>query len=579
MPEQGKKKKKAKKSQEQLEGAEAVCMALEGRLEERFRAIEGMLAQMTQCVTTMAHSQRQQPQQPQQPQYTKGDDQKKSRKQKAQLPLKGGGGGGGGGGGSGPSSSSSSSSSDSDTGQQARQGARRRRLDRKCRIELKIRPFPSVANLIGWRGNVIAQVGNATRYGNQAVEWLRRSSSMTYEELAMSEEFTMMDRKLAAAFIELAEAILRGPDKTHVSLARSLLQAHEKATQANTLPTGRQLYQIITRYYRVDADKHGGRYTYEDLSCITLKGDNVEKFLQDWDAGLMACGAFEPDPKWVHSHFASEMRKSSRFTVEYQHYMRSRDMGNPDDHSYTWLYAAAWQLIEREREDKNRQAQVSGVARMNEVSGGREEPFIESKADKKKGLQAAKAEKKKTAEKQKTEDARLAMLGKGGGGKGGSGGKGDRACQPCGRVKLPNSVWTWGKEAGACVLHLIGQCPNPTKCKFQHMDAPADIAAQAKSAKAAGKGGGGKGGGGHGKGGNGAAGRAQPSQAMIDLAAKLKEKNGHVPACRWNKEGKCSLGGACPFSHQRRGGTARAQEMPVYAPELEEEFLRGPGGR
>ena len=303
----------------------------------------------------------------------------------------------------------------------------------------------------------------------------------------------------------------------------------------------------------------------------------MEKFLQDWDAGLMACGAFVPDPKWVHSHFATEMRKSSRFTVEYQHYMRSRDLGNREDHSYDWLYASAWQFIEREREDKNRQAQVNGVARVNEAKVPRDEPFIESKADKKKRLQAAKAMKKEERQAADAEEARLAMAGKGSPGKGG-GKKGDRSCQPCGRVKLPNEVWTWGKEAGACVLNLIGQCPNPGKCKFQHIDPPAGIAAQAKSAKAAGKGGGGKGGGGRGNG-SGGPGKGQPSQGMIDLAAKLKEKLGHVPVCKWNKEGKCNYGGACPFSHQRRGGTARAQELPVYAPELEEEFLCGPGGR
>ena len=239
-------------------------------------------------------------------------------------------------------------------------------------------------------------------------------------------------------------------------------------------------------------------------------------------------------------------------------------------------------MIEREREDKNRLAQINGVARLSEATGSRDEPFMESKADKKKRLQAAKKEKKQAEKLQAdAEAARIAMAGKNGGGgknKGGGGKGGDRTCPPCGKVKLPNAVWTWGKEAGACVLHLIGQCPNLGKCKFQHMDAPADIAQQAKNAKAASKGGGGKGGGGKGGGG---AGKAQPSQGMIDLAAKLKEKHGHVPLRKWSKEGKCNLGGACPFSHQRRGGTARAQELPVYAPELEEEFLQrpGPGGK
>ena len=143
-------------------------------------------------------------------------------------------------------------------------------------------------NLIGWRGNVTTQVGNATRHGDKAVRWLDETLKAKSEDLTNSKEFPNIGRKLANCFIDLAKQVMRGTDKTHVSLARSLLQAQEVARQKGTLPKGRQLYQIILQYYRVDAEKHGGRFTYEDLSAITLKGDNIEKFLQDFDAGLLA---------------------------------------------------------------------------------------------------------------------------------------------------------------------------------------------------------------------------------------------------------------------------------------------------
>ncbi len=399
----------------------------------------------------------------------------------------------------------------------------------------------SVANLIAWRGNVWNQIGNATRHRDVAVEWGRKVLSATYAELASSGSFPNIDRKLATSIVKQASKVLTGQDKTHIALARTIVQAQEAASQLNTLPSGRQLLHKVLEYYTVDAEEHGGRFTYEDLTAIVIRGESLERFLQDWEAGMLACGSFVPDPQWLHSHFASQVRKAKKFEVDWNHYQHARTLPKPNDHSLSWLHEAAWRLVRREREERNRIAQTGGAARVN---GAREDTpedlWHESAVNRKKRVKAEKAaekaKKEKAEEKAAKKQERLrAEYGKAGG-KGE--GKGQNRDSGKGGGGIPKEVFAEAKDKSACARDMCGTCTRKD-CSFTHGVAPSESAKRliAEWKKNGGHTKGDKGGkGGGGKGASGGKGSKEPTQRMLDLAKKAVAETGKKPECWYHKK-------------------------------------------
>ncbi len=188
-----------------------------------------------------------------------------------------------------------------------------------------------------------------------------------------------------------------------------------------------------------------------------LKGDNIVGFLQEWDAGLLACGDFKPDARWIHSHFRQELKKSSKLKVEFEHYQRAEYLPDNKDFSYEFLYSAAWRQVQREMQERNRQAQLQGNGRANQLTGGGNDGFEQSQADKRREAN----QKRAAAKKEKKEAAQRALGAREQGGSGGPKPKKHRDGRPRGQDSAAS-----GSDSNKC--KCCGKAGHEKKdCKFK----------------------------------------------------------------------------------------------------------------
>ena len=101
---------------------------------------------------------------------------------------------------------------------------------------------------------------------------MREIEKKTFEELANSGEFESMDIKLAQELKHNVEG----------QLAMKIQMAEEKVMEKGAFLKGRQIVKMINSYMEVSKIE-GGLLDFEDFILVTVRGENVTRFLNDWD--------------------------------------------------------------------------------------------------------------------------------------------------------------------------------------------------------------------------------------------------------------------------------------------------------
>ena len=108
---------------------------------------------------------------------------------------------------------------------------------------------------------------------DDAFGWISQVEKVaTMDELSSSGDFTELDTLLAVEW----DKILTGEFKKTV-------QIHEiRLAQEDKMIKGRQITWLVFDHFRL-SDIDGALLNWSELVHVSLKGDNLKQFLNDWD--------------------------------------------------------------------------------------------------------------------------------------------------------------------------------------------------------------------------------------------------------------------------------------------------------
>ena len=404
-----------------------------------------------------------------------GGGDKNNRKGKPNAPPQGNpddppDGGGGGGGGGGPNGNPATNPVDPTRQPDAVVVASRA----KEAETIKIAQLPNPIQFQAWQDSVRHEIAAASGRHRQAFPWILRveDPEVSFEDLAEPEEFESLDAKLSAALRKVTTGAL-GRKITRLS--------NEDARKRGRLMSGRQTLWMIYQDFRMD-ERQVGLFSLEELFKVTLAGDNLVKFLEDWDLAVANLEK-EPDEDVMETLVVKQLRKSSKLKVEIKHWDRL-ERGHPD-RNYAWLIDCAKREVRRDRQDYVRKELETALTHAAAAKG-------KGKKGKGKGGKGSGAgesicfEFRDTGKCSKPNCPYKHVRGSGGKSKGGKGaGGGRKGGEPKGGASdappAPGS-----RSDRACSFHKRGKCKFGDQCAYSHAAPAADAKAKAKP-KAKGK--------------------------------------------------------------------------------------------
>jgi hypothetical protein len=169
---------------------------------------------------------------------------------------------------------------------------------------------------------------------------------MTFDRLAKS------GRKFESADTAFASAILK---VAHGTLGRDINLEAEKASKEGRLLRGRQAAFMVQQFFK-SAEDAGALYDLCDLLKVKSKNDkgklqDLNTFLQNWDVVITGMKR-KPDEETLEALFREEILHYNQIQFDIDRYLRAKP--GDEEHSYSFLYSAAKNYLQRHREDKNR---------------------------------------------------------------------------------------------------------------------------------------------------------------------------------------------------------------------------------
>jgi hypothetical protein len=165
---------------------------------------------------------------------------------------------------------------------------------------------------------------------------------LTFEELADPGKFPTLDTKLGAGLQKAA----RG------ELARRITLTEETEAKDGRLLKGRQILKMVYDSHKLD-EAIGQVFDIENVFGVTLKGDNLAKFLQDWDTVL--AGQAEPISEIILKPLLHRQLLSSPSLKEEMAHIE-RALPDSEDKTYAALYRVLRRRVELNRQNSNRKA-------------------------------------------------------------------------------------------------------------------------------------------------------------------------------------------------------------------------------
>jgi len=160
--------------------------------------------------------------------------------------------------------------------------------------------------------------------------------------------FETLDAKLSSALSK----ILNG------EFARKVTVMKHQAMDTGRRLSGRQLLRAIDQHFKM-TEADGAVYGMEHLLSVSMKNDNLERFLADWDTVLTGMRK-RPEDQILEAIFIRQLKQCSVMKDD----LRDYDRLVLDDpmKTYAELYRTANRVIERRRLQTHRDAMARHIA-------------------------------------------------------------------------------------------------------------------------------------------------------------------------------------------------------------------------
>jgi len=200
-----------------------------------------------------------------------------------------------------------------------------------------------VAKHRGWRLAFKKKVAGSSRFPQKAFIWISQiEKAKSIEELENDEDFETLNAKIAAGLSSII----------HGELERQINIIEEQMALIGKMMNGRQIAWMIYKHYKV-SEIEGALLSFEDLLHVSLKGDNVRAFVNEWEAVIIALKPI-PEENVLESLFRRQLEASSQLKET----MALYNLGitqRGEERSYQRLMSMAKTHLERRRLDKNRE--------------------------------------------------------------------------------------------------------------------------------------------------------------------------------------------------------------------------------
>ena len=218
---------------------------------------------------------------------------------------------------------------------------------KKTPTKVVLKPQPKPEMFRKWKLDARAAVCAASGIGKRAFKWISKveDPSVTFEELEDCEGQEDLCAKLAEAL----------NDKfTEGNLSKKIQTATELAALTTGLISGRQILWIIYRHYKT-CEEMSLVFDVTDLNKVTLVGNDLSGFLQDWAyvlAGMRPENV--PNERTLEAMFLEKVEHHGRLNNDIDHYHRQPK--DSPDRSYRYLLERAQALVDRKLFKSNRDA-------------------------------------------------------------------------------------------------------------------------------------------------------------------------------------------------------------------------------
>ena len=166
---------------------------------------------------------------------------------------------------------------------------------------IKFKDFPSTPGFRNWKMEFKKKVASSSPTPTKAFQWITKIEHVhSVEELKDHESFETLDYKIASGLSEIC----------HGEFKRKITVLEEKAAIEGHMVNGRQIAFFIYEHFRT-CEIEGSLLEFEDLLGVTLRGDNLVAFENDWDTCLTGLKHVPPE-NILESLFRKQLEQSTQ---------------------------------------------------------------------------------------------------------------------------------------------------------------------------------------------------------------------------------------------------------------------------
>ena len=192
-------------------------------------------------------------------------------------------------------------------------------------------------------------VAGSSRFPKEAFLWISEVETATsVDDLALSGEFETLDAKIANGLYK----ILRPPLRSRINIME--IQASKLGKMVN----GRQIAFKLYEYFQT-TETAGAILSFQDLLAVTLVGNNLVKFVNEWETVLSGLEDMPAD-KILESLFMKQIEDCTQFSQELALYRMDISQKGTTP-SYTRIHAMVMIHIDERRRKRNRDQHQVGV--------------------------------------------------------------------------------------------------------------------------------------------------------------------------------------------------------------------------
>ena len=176
-------------------------------------------------------------------------------------------------------------------------------------ISMKVRfsfgPVPDVMGFSLFWQSIKEQILEHVKDQDACYIWIKEMEHLTWDQLAEMGQFPIADRELGRAL----ELILSKKLRSDLTVYRD--KARIQGKRIRGIQIGYMLWHSFAMT-QVNANKMQTR----KLEEVTLHGDDLRSFMNEWDRVMMFFGGLLPDQLWLELTFREQVNKRAKFKLQ-----------------------------------------------------------------------------------------------------------------------------------------------------------------------------------------------------------------------------------------------------------------------